>query len=74
MTKREKLIIDKIHEILHSGLSIDCEPDQDYVCEVIDEAVEKIIHDEPEPEDDFCAGCTSSDNGMNCYLCEPVTE
>lgn len=43
MTEREKAIIEKVHEILHSGLSIDCEHDQDYVCEVIDEAVEEII-------------------------------
>ena len=43
MTEREKEIIEKVHEILHSGLSIDCPIDQDYVCDVIDEAVEEII-------------------------------
>ena len=45
MTEREKKIVEKIHEILHSGMSIDCEVDQDYVCEVIDKAVEEIIAD-----------------------------
>ena len=43
MTEREKAIIEKIHEIIHSGLSIDCEVDQYYVCEVIDKAVQEII-------------------------------
>ena len=44
MTEREKAIIEKVHEILHSGLSIDQKEDQDYVCEVIDHAVEEIIN------------------------------
>ena len=44
MTEREEKIIEAVHRILHSGLSIDREPDQDYVCELIDEAVLEIIN------------------------------
>ena len=46
MTEREQKILEAVHEILHGGYSIDCEEDQEYVCELIDEAVSEIINED----------------------------
>lgn len=43
MTDREKMILVIVDEILHSGLSIDTEADQDYVCEVIRKRIEEEL-------------------------------
>lgn len=43
MTDREKMILVIVDEVLHSGLSIDTEADQDYVCEVIRKRIEEEL-------------------------------
>ena len=43
MTDREQTIVNAIKGIIRSGVSTDTEPDQDYVCELIDESVKEII-------------------------------
>ena len=48
MTEREREILEAVHEIIRGGYSIDCEPDQDYVCGLIDDAVKKIINNHME--------------------------
>jgi hypothetical protein len=37
----EVVRLDKVKEILRSGVSLDTEADQDYVCELIDEAAKE---------------------------------
>ena len=43
MTDRERMMLVIVNEILHSGLSIDTEADQDYVWEVIRERIEEEL-------------------------------
>lgn len=43
MTERESMMLVIVDEVLHSGLSIDTEPDQDYVCKVIRERIEEEL-------------------------------
>ena len=43
MTERESMMLAIVEEVLHSGLSIDTEVDQDYVCEVIRERIKQEV-------------------------------
>ena len=43
MAKRESMMLVIVDEVLHSGLSIDTEQDQDYVCKVIRERIEEEL-------------------------------
>ena len=43
MTERESMMLVIVEEVLHSGLSIDTEADQDYVCEVIRERIKEEL-------------------------------
>jgi len=43
MTKRESIMLAIVEEVLHSGLSIDTQVDQDYVCEVIRKRIEEEL-------------------------------
>lgn len=43
MTDREKMMLVIVDEVLHSGLSIDTEADQDHVYEVIRERIEEEL-------------------------------
>ena len=43
MTERENMMLVIVEEVLHSGLSIDTESDQDYVCNVIRERIEEEL-------------------------------
>ena len=43
MTERESMILFIVEEVLHSGLSVDTEADQDYVCDVIRERIEEEL-------------------------------
>ena len=43
MTERESMMLVIVEEVLHSGLSIDTEVDQDYVREVIRERIKEEL-------------------------------
>lgn len=43
MTERESMMLVIVDEVLHSGLSIDTEQDQDYVYKVIRERIEEEL-------------------------------
>ena len=43
MTDRERMMLVIVDEVLHSGLSIDTEADQDYVCKVIRERIKEEL-------------------------------